>query len=238
MRMVPVAAVGVLIQAAPNRIDQLAGERQRLPCHALRVGVAFAGTPHAVLDAVPVQILLGKAPAAQVPVVTLQNQGRELFSQLRRQRRSRESHGRLRTDRRPGRGVRDDALEQRAHPRRRYVPGELDELLSGAVEDHRRRPPVVLVPVGEVGTRILIDPECDEVFADLLDDLGVLVGRLLHHVAPMAPDRDQVENHQALFGARPIEGCVGPSLPGNLRGRRFGPGEGPRREEQADQELG
>jgi len=46
-------------------------------------------------------------------------------------------------------------------------------------------------------------------------DLRIGVGGLFHHVAPMAPHRLQVEDHETLLPSCPREGVIRPGFPAN-----------------------
>jgi len=116
-------------------------------------------------------------------------------------------------DGRPGSRVIDDALQQRAHAGRRDVARELHELLAAGVEDHGGGPAVVLVPVGEIGTLVLVDTDRKESLANQPDHLRIAVGGLLHDVAPVAPHGAQVEEDEALLGLGTLEDALVPGLP-------------------------
>ena len=51
-------------------------------------------------------------------------------------------------------------------------------------------------------------------------DLGIFVALAVDHVAPVAPDRADIEKHRLVFGARFFEGLFAPFVPvdGLVRG--------------------
>ena len=206
VRMVPVAVRRVLVNATPNRVDELALRGERLPGHARRRGVAGRGAGEAVFDVVPIEKFLVPAPTAELCVVA----GEEVCLQLGAQGfRERAVFGvfdrDLRHDGRTRRRVVDDCLEHGCHLRRRQVAAALDDLAAVGGENHGRRPAVIFVAIGDVRARFLVHSDREITGADQRDDGWIAVGLVVHDVAPVAPDRVQIEQHEFVLAPRLLE---------------------------------
>src|SRR5690348_8513325 len=59
-----------------------------------------------------------------------------------------------------------------------------------------------LVSAVHVGTLVAIDLYSDEVVIDELGDRGILVRLAIHHMAPVAPHRTDVEQHKLVLALR------------------------------------
>src|ERR687895_421043 len=91
--------------------------------------------------------------------------------------------------RRPGR------VGLQTHP---YFFQDLYHLLWGSVQPAGNQPPLsiqksyrgkasLIIPTGDIWALVYVYPDWDELGVDQLDDLGMRVGGLIHHVAPVAP---------------------------------------------------
>jgi hypothetical protein len=69
VRLVPIAADGVLIHPAPHRVNQFSLLRERLPRHMFRMTVAGARQQHRVFRAIPVEIFPIGSPAPVFGVI-------------------------------------------------------------------------------------------------------------------------------------------------------------------------
>ena len=131
MRLVPVAAGGVLVDAAPDGVDELALQPQCVARHFFGASVAVRGFAQREFGGVPVEILVGETPAAFLVVVAFEPFGVERGAVLNRKgRRSRGGSGRrtFGTDGRAGRRIVDDRLEQACHRTGRHVALALHQL--------------------------------------------------------------------------------------------------------------
>ena len=229
--MGPGAGFGILVHAAPDRIDQRDGGIQRLPGALDRGGVAGLGAGDRQIHAVGVDEFLVLAPAAEFFLVG--------FVDILRQRGApflvEEGGGRRLdlegfADRRSGRGIVDDGLEQRLHPLRLDISPDLGDLGAVGAEHDGRRPAPVAIAARQIGVGVLVDPDRQIFRGQQFPDLGIGVGRLLHDVAPVAPHRLEIEDDEALLGLRAGEQIVAPFTPfrsvRRKRGRRRKRGEG------------
>src|SRR5262249_15770180 len=72
----------------------------------------------------------------------------------------------------------------------------------------------IAVALGDVGPLVYVDPDRDEALAQRRADLGVAVGRLVHHVAPVAPRRRAIDQDEAVLAGGAGEHLGRPGLPG------------------------
>jgi hypothetical protein len=218
VRLGPVAADRVLVDAAPHRIDDRAlavegpGDARGGP------GVAVRGAPELEHRVVADRRLDPEPPAAVLVVV----EPVEVADRPRGDPRQRLG-ARRGCDHRGARlgagGAGEGLGEDLAQPLGRQVAAELAELLGVGRQQDRRRPAPVAVALGEVGPLVDVDPDRDEVRAQRLADLGVAIGGLVHHVAPVAPRRRAVDEDEAVLAGGAGERRGRPRLPGEaLRG--------------------
>ena len=85
-------------------------------------------------------------------------------------------------------------------------------------EERRGRPAAHVVTGVDVRALVVVDADRHEALVDQPDHLAVGVRRLVHHVAPVAPDGGDAEQHWLLFLPRPLEGLGAPLVPGDLGG--------------------
>src|SRR5581483_9017624 len=69
VRVFPIAISGVLIDAAPNRIEQVELGTQRLPGALLRILVSLQSEIHGILYAVPIEEFLVGSPCTIFSIV-------------------------------------------------------------------------------------------------------------------------------------------------------------------------
>jgi hypothetical protein len=110
---------------------------------------------------------------------------------------------------------RREGLQHRGHRLGRDVAAPLRQLAAVPFEDDRRRPAVVFVAIRQVGPRILIHAHGDVFFADQRDHPRIGIGHFIHDVAPVAPHRLEVQEHQLVPGRGALENAVRPRLPGD-----------------------
>ena len=214
MRLAPASAFRILEHAAPHRIDQRGRGVEGLPRALGRDVVAGLGAGHRIVHAVGVDVFLVFAPAAEVVFVgfvdILDEFGALLLGQEDR-------CGRLDlkgfADRRAGRRIVDDGLEQGLHPRRLDIAADLGDLGAVGAEYDGRRPAPVAVAAGQIRVGVLVHPHRNIFRRQQFGDFGVGVGGLFHHMAPMAPHRFEIENHKALLGGRAGKQLVVPAVP-------------------------
>jgi hypothetical protein len=82
-------------------------------------------------------------------------------------------------------------------------------------EDHRRRPAVVFVSVGDIGARILIDLHREVTFGHQAAHRGISIGLLIHDVAPVAPPGFKIEQHKLVLAHSLGKDRVRPWMPGD-----------------------
>ena len=123
-------------------------------------------------------------------------------------------------DRGAGRGIVDDRLQQRLHPRRLDIAPDLGDLGAIGTEHDGRRPAPVAVAAGEIRIGVLVDAHRQIFLREQRLHLGVGVGGLFHHVAPVAPHRLEIEDDEALLGGRAREQVVVPVAPFQVVGER------------------
>ena len=88
-------------------------------------------------------------------------------------------------------------------------------------EEHRQRPATgagdrgdrELIAAVDIGPLIAIDLHGDELAIDDLRGLGALVGFAIHHVAPVAPHRANVQQDRLVLALRSGEGFLAPLVP-------------------------
>ena len=90
--------------------------------------------------------------------------------------------------------------------------------------DRLHRPLVARVDVGPL---VAVDLDADEMSLRILGELGVLVGLAVHHVAPVAPHRADIEQDRAIVRARAA--AKASSDPRNTSGSAGGRRNGDRR---------
>ena len=104
-----------------------------------------------------------------------------------------------------------DGRENLLHRSRLNKSGAFDEITALGVQDDGRGPPIVLVSVGKVWPRVLVHPYRDETLSDQFDDCRIGISPLVHHVAPMTPDRFQIEKDELLLSGRTGEEIFRPT---------------------------
>src|ERR1700720_2473662 len=72
-----------------------------------------------------------------------------------------------------------------------------------------------LVPAVDIGTLVAIHLHRDEMFIHDGGNHGIVVGLAVHHMAPMAPHRPNVEQHGLVLAPRRGEGLLAPLVPLN-----------------------
>ena len=120
----------------------------------------------------------------------------------------------------------EHALEHGAEagPAMRAVGREVGaavEHLAGGREKRRQRPAALpgqrlhrpLVAGVDVRPLVPVHLDADEVLVQELGERRILVGLAVHHVAPVAPDGADVEQHRAVLRAGGREGLVAPGIP-------------------------
>ena len=221
MRLGPGAGFGILEHAAPHRIDQRDRGIQRLPRALDRGCIAGLGAGDRKVHAVGVDEFQVLAPAAELVVPGFV----EIFRQFRacllaEEGRGGRFHFKGLADRRSGRGIVDDGLEQLLHPLRLDIAPDLGDLGAVGAEHDRRRPAPVAIAAGEIRVGVLVDTDRQISRRQQFLHLRVRVGRLFHDVAPMAPHRLEIEDHETLFGRGAGEQIVAPVAPFRpVRGR-------------------
>ena len=214
--LVPIAAGGVLVNAAPDGIDELALEAQGVARHFRRAGIAAGGVAQGEFDGVPVEVFVREAPAAFLVVVTIEPfraEGGVVLGGEGRGVRGRAGGRALGAGGRAGGRVGDHGLEQARHRAGRDVALALHQLGAVGGEDNGGRPTEVLVAVGNIGARILVHPDREVAAVQQGRDRGVAVGRLRHDVAPVAPHRLEIEQHEFVFPFRLREDLRRPLVP-------------------------
>ena len=99
--------------------------------------------------------------------------------------------------------------------------GAAVEHLAGGREKGRQRPAALpgqrlhrpLVAGVDVRPLVPVHLDADEVLVQELGECRILVGLAVHHVAPVAPDGADVEQHGAVLRAGGLEGLVAPGIP-------------------------
>ena len=224
MGMNPVPGRRVLVDASPRGIDQLALEAEHVPRDRLRIGGPAGPGAQAVLDVVGVKEPVLDAPAADRAVVARKKAPAKLgLRRIGRPGLGRANAAAQRGHRGAGRRVVDDRLKHGRHLRGIQVPAPPHDLAAVGGKDDGRRPAVVLVPVREVGPGVLVDADRHVARAHERDHLGVPVGRLVHDVAPVAPHRLQVHDHELVLPPGRGERGVRPRLPCDRIGCPCGP---------------
>ena len=109
-----------------------------------------------------------------------------------------------------------DLVEVGAHRLGWDVGAPVDDLAVGR-EERRRRPAAHVVAAVHVGALVVVDADRHVAVVDELDDLGVAVARLVHDVAPVAPDRADREQHWLVRDLRLLERALAPRPPRDLR---------------------
>jgi len=92
-----------------------------------------------------------------------------------------------------GRGIVNNRLQDADELLGFEITLALDDFLAVFVKHHGGGPAVILVAIGKIGARILIDFDGEIFLLNELADLGVAVGGGVHDMAPMAPNGLQVE---------------------------------------------
>ena len=111
---------------------------------------------------------------------------------------------------------------------RRKISSTVKRLAVGS-EESRQRPAALsadrtdgdLVAAVDVGTLVAIDLHGDETLVDDLRDFGIVVGLAVHDVAPVAPDRADIEQDGLVLALRRGKGVLAPFVPvdGLVHGR-------------------
>ena len=105
-----------------------------------------------------------------------------------------------------------------------------DDLRAIGREDDGCGPAIILVTVGDVGARVLIDFDQDVALVQQADNNWVAIGDVVHDMAPVAPHCFQVEQDEFMFRTCLPEGRIRPGLPVERRGLRLRHGPVPERE--------
>ena len=113
-----------------------------------------------------------------------------------------------------------DLLERAMHLRRRQV-GRTGQRSSVGRQKCRRRPAAHVITRIDVGAPVVVDAYGNEAAVDRFDDARIGVGRLVHHVAPMAPDGRDREQDRPVFRLRAPESFGTPFDPADF-GRAIG----------------
>jgi hypothetical protein len=71
-----------------------------------------------------------------------------------------------------------------------------------------------------VGPLVAVHLDADEVLVEVVRERGVFVRLAVHHVAPVAPDGADIEQHRTVGRARRREGRFSPLLPPDRLVRR------------------
>ena len=80
-------------------------------------------------------------------------------------------------------------------------------------EEGRRGPSTNVVSGVDIGPVGVVHPDGYEVFVEEVLDLGVRVGIIVHHVAPIAPNGGDGQQNGLVFFLGFGEGCWAPDLP-------------------------
>ena len=211
----PGAGLGILEHAAPHRIDQRDRRVQRLPRALDGGGVARFGAGDREIHAVGVDVFLHSRPSRRVfPRRTRRS---SCVSAARCCLGEEGGGGGLDlkgfADRGAGRGIIDDRLQQRLHPRRLDIAPDLGDLGAIGGEHDGRRPAPIAVAAGQIRIGVLVDAHRQVFLRQQRLHLGVGVGGLFHHVAPVAPHRLEIEDDEALLGGGAGEQIVVPVAP-------------------------
>ncbi len=101
--------------------------------------------------------------------------------------------------------------------------GHAGQHLAVGGEEGGGGPAAHVVASVDVGPLVVIDADGDEPLVDELDDLLVRVGRLVHHMAPVAPDGGDAQEDGLVLLLRLLERLRPPRPPADLVGA-VGPG--------------
>ena len=107
----------------------------------------------------------------------------------------------------------DHSLEQRLHPLRLDVSPDFGDLGAVRTEHDGGRPAPIAVPARQVRIGVLIDAHRQIFRRQQILHLRIRIGGLFHDVAPMAPHRFEIENHETLFGGGAGKQIVIPAVP-------------------------
>ncbi len=92
------------------------------------------------------------------------------------------------------------------------------EQLSGRRQERGRRPAAHVVTLVDVGAEVVVDPDGKVLAVDEVDYARVRVGRLVHDVAPVAPDGRNRQEDGPVQGGRLAKSLLRPGAPLDLVG--------------------
>ena len=201
MRFSPGGSGGILVDTTPDRIDEMQFSGESLARHVLRLGIAVApGHGHGILDRIPIQQLLSRTPATLLLVVAIQIALLDFGAQRGAEQRTRRDFQLgLRLHRRSGSGIVDDGLQHGGHHSGWKISLALHDFVPLPIEDHGRRPAIIFITVGKIRTRVLVDLDQDVARVQQPHHSGIFVGGLVHHMAPMAPYRFEIEQDKTML---------------------------------------
>src|SRR6201991_1914232 len=107
----------------------------------------------------------------------------------------------------------DDGLEHRRHESRLQEALAFYDLRAVRSEDDGGGPAVVLIPVGDVGPRVLIDLDEHVSLVQKPNPLRVAVGDIVHDMTPVTPDGFEIEQDELVLLTSGSECSVRPRLP-------------------------
>ena len=176
------------------------------------------GAEHRVLERRRERVLLQVAPAAAlglVVVVELFDRGLANVGELALGR-SRSGALGLAARQRARIAIGDQAAQDLGEHLGLSKATQLEDRLGGGGQDAGGGPTPRPVALGDVRTRVGVHPDRHEVLGEQRRDLGIGVGLLLHHVAPVAPLRDDVDQDDPVLVLRPLERRALPVRPVDL----------------------
>ena len=178
------------------------------------LSVAAGGEAQGILDGIAIEIFVAETPAGFRLVVLLVIVGEDAGESAGAMAASAAGWKAVfRFNAWAGRWVVDDGLQHGRHGTRRNVALALDDLRAIGGEDDGRRPAVILIAIGDVGPRILVDFDQDVALVEQADDDRIAVSDVVHDVAPVAPDGFKIEQDEFVLCAGLRESSVRPGLP-------------------------
>ncbi len=210
----PRPAFGILIDAAPHRIDQCDRSVERLPRALGRLLIARLRAQHRVIHAVRIDVLLVFAPATELLFVRSIITGDKFVTLfLGQEFLCRWRAAKSLTNRWSRAWIVNHGLQDRGHALRLDIATELGDLIAIGPEDDGRRPAPIAIAAGEVGVGVLIGTNRNVFGSQKFVDLLVRVGGFFHHVAPVAPHGFEIEDHEAFLCRRLSEDVLMPFAP-------------------------